>query len=365
MIAIHLCLFIAFSVYWQLAISQSPKARKLSTIIGENVQRQFCKLAIVMTEKLELTSQATVRRETIVALAALFAVLVLIAFLPILVKFSESEISPNATLFNPRSISAVVLVLWNGLSLINRRCHGNQLPVKQLSNILNLLPLLVIMTTFSVGHSLLYFWSLTQTSIANSEVLHSLNPIFITWVEMLLGKTMGGGYIIGITLTICGSIGIVFNDFTITIDKFNGDVLALFSAIFLSGYLLVLEKIQPHLSANAITTCNYLISTVFLLPIILVDGDNIFPNSWQIWLIVTAMSTIGIFAKFLITYSLKRLSSGLVATIFMLHPAITAILAWVIFSESLSILNLLAFVVILFGVYLGISSKGGVKTTEE
>ena len=40
------------------------------------------------------------KSETNIALAALLADLVIIAFLPILLKVSEYEISPNATIFN-------------------------------------------------------------------------------------------------------------------------------------------------------------------------------------------------------------------------------------------------------------------------
>jgi len=317
-----------------------------------------------MTEQLELTSQPTAKREIAMAFSALFAVLFIIAFIPILVKVSEYEISPNATVFNPRWIGAVVLTSWNGLSLLKQRSSGNHLTVKRFSNLHNLLLLLVILAIFSTGHTLLYVWSLTQTSIANSEVLHSLNPLFTTLVAwMFLGQKFDRLFLTGIAIAIIGSISIVANDFSITIDKLQGDGLALVSAMLLAGGLLIMEKLQTQLSATAITTCNYLLGTFFLLPIVLVTGDDLFPHSWGVWLIVTAIGTVGIFQQILITYSLKWLSSGLVATILLLHPAITAILAWVIFSETLNWLNLLGFMVILLGAYLTISSKGGVKTT--
>ena len=317
-----------------------------------------------MTEQLELTSQQTAKREIALAFCALLVVLFLVAFIPILVKVSEYEISPNATVFNPRWIGAVFLTCWNVPSILKQGRSGNYLTGKRFPNIHNILLLLVILGIFSTVHTLLYVWSLTQTSIANSEVLHSLNPIFTTLVAwVFLGQKFDSIFLTGIGISIVGSLSIVANDFSITIDKLQGDGLALVSTMLFAGCLLIVEKLQTQLSPTAITTCNYLLGTFFLLPILLVAGDDLFPHSWGVWLIVTAIGTVGIFQQILVTYSLKWLSSALVATILLLHPAITAILAWVIFSETLTWLNLLGFMVILLGAYLTTSSKGGVKMT--
>jgi len=316
-----------------------------------------------MTKELELTSPST---ETLLALGALLAVLVLIAFVPILVKIGESELSPNATIFNPRWIGAVVLLLWNGISLLKQRWSGNALTVKPFPDSYNLLLLLLIMAGFAVGHLLFYAWSLTETTVANSEVLHSLTPLFTTLVGwMFLGQQFQRRFLLGIGISIVGSIALAANDFSITLDKLAGDELALVSAGFWGGYLLVTEKLQNQLSINVITTFNFLLGTVLLLPIVLGTGEELFPHSLSVWLSVICIGIVLVITQTLTTYSLKRLSSGLVATILLLHPVITGILAWVFFSETLTILNLLAFVVILLGVYLGTSSIGGVKTTQE
>ena len=338
-----------------------------------------------MTKELELTSPSTALRETLLALGAVLAILVLIAFIPILVKVSESELSPNATIFNQRWVGAVVLLFWNGISFLKQRWSGNALTIKSFPDAYNLLLLLLIMAGFSVGHQLLYAWSLTETTVANSEVLHSLTPLFTTLVGwMFLGQLFDRKFIIGIGISIAGSIALVANDFSIAIDKLQGDELALVSAICFGGYVLTLEKLRVRLNIETITTFNFWLGTVFLLPIVLagtlenyeiisfhgfqaiqVASQEILPHSSRVWLSVTSTGIVLVITQSLTAYSLKRLSAGLFATILLLHPAITAILAWVIFSETLTIFNLLTFVVILFGVYLATSSKGGLKTVEE
>ncbi len=313
------------------------------------------------SKPIEFTSRPPAKSETTIALAALFPVLVIMAIVPILIKFSEYEINPNTLIFNRFWIALPVLGFWNGVSTLKRGWSRQTIPIKlfpQDRKWKGWLLLLLLSGVFSGGQQLLYAWSLTQTSAANSEVLHSMTPLFTTLIGwMFLSQQFDRRYLLGIAIAICGSCFLVVNDFSITIDKLQGDGIAFLSALLWSGYLLVLEKLQTQFSINAITTLTCLLGTVFLLPILLVSGNDLFPHSWQVWLIIGTLGTLEIVTKICLTYSLKRLSSGLVATILLLHPVITALLAWGIFSETLSVLNGLALFVILLGVYFATSSQ--------
>ncbi|MBP0016529.1 MAG: DMT family transporter [Cyanobacteria bacterium SBLK] len=296
----------------------------------------------------------------------MFASLICYAYVPILIKLSEFTLTPNATTFNRFWIAAAIMGCWNSI-LTLKNYKKKEPPNVQIfpNNFQSLWLPLLLLGIFSGTHQLLYAWSFTQTSVANSEVLHSLTPLFTAWFGWIfLNQQFERRFLLGIAIAIGGSIALVAHDFSITFDKLQGDGLALVSAIFWGGCLLVLEKLQSQLSAIVITTWNEFIGTLFLLPILLEIGDNLIPTSGKTWAILTTMGIIGIFARLLITYSLKQLSSGLVATILLLHPAITAILAWIIFSETLSFVNLLGFIIILLGVYLATLSKGGIKEIE-
>jgi drug/metabolite transporter (DMT)-like permease len=67
----------------------------------------------------------------------------------------------------------------------------------------------------------------------------------------------------------------------------------------------------------------------------------------------------------IVTYTLKRFSSGFVSLFLLLEPLITTILAWGIFFERLSWLNGLAFFVVLAGIYLAKSGQGTEKVKAE
>jgi drug/metabolite transporter (DMT)-like permease len=62
----------------------------------------------------------------------------------------------------------------------------------------------------------------------------------------------------------------------------------------------------------------------------------------------------------LLTFCLSRFTSAVVSVSLLAVPAITAVLAWILFAETLTLVNGLTFVVVLMGIYLAISAPKSV-----
>jgi drug/metabolite transporter (DMT)-like permease len=58
---------------------------------------------------------------------------------------------------------------------------------------------------------------------------------------------------------------------------------------------------------------------------------------------------------------LKKITSGFASLVALIIPGLSAVEGWIIFSESLSVLTAVSFVVILCGMYLAISSRSAIK----
>ena len=78
-----------------------------------------------MTDQLELPESNSSSTEVKMAYLAILATVFIIAFIPILLRISESSITPNATIFNRLWIATAVLGLWNGVSALKRRSLSN------------------------------------------------------------------------------------------------------------------------------------------------------------------------------------------------------------------------------------------------
>ncbi|XZO02749.1 MAG: DMT family transporter [Microcoleus sp.] len=305
---------------------------------------------------------------TLKAIAALLGGIVAIAIAPILIKFSENAISPNATVFNRLWTAAVILGLWSGIQAVSQRLSNTQ-PVEKNLYSNRTVGLLMIAGISGSFFQVLWAWSLTQTSVANSALMHSLTPLFTTLVGWIFfNRRFDKKFLIGMVIAIGGASALGLLDLQIDINKVQGDAIALLSAIVFGIYLLALEEIQKSLTSITTILWCCAIGSLSLLPLLLItegtlELDDIFPNSISGWLIAIALGLTIAVGHSLLTYSLKLLSSGFVSVSILLDPIFTAILAWVFLSEALSFSNLLAFVVILLGIFLTLSSPSAVNET--
>ena len=317
-----------------------------------------------MTDQLEIANQQSYSKET-KAIIAIFIAVLIFGIMPILIRWSENEISPNATIFNRCWIAAVFFGLWQEISFIHQRRLGEQLIVKESLNNPQFL-LLLATSVFFCATQLLWAWSLTQTNVANSALMHNLTPFFTAFGGYLFfNQRFDYKFLVGLAIASVGTIFLGLCDLQVGSIKLQGDLLAFLSALFYAAYFLGIEKLRTQLTVTTILTWIYRIVTLFFLLIILTIKDEWFPHSWSGWLAVITLALALIVSHVLLVYSLKHLSSSLVAMINLFDPAVTAFFAWMIFAETLNWLNLVAFAIILLGIYLALSSKGGIKSVAE
>ncbi len=316
-----------------------------------------------MTNQLHKSQQSLFLPENLKAIIALLTALIIWAFVPIAIRLGEREMIPNLLIFHRFWISTIILGLWNGFPSVNRQLFEDRSEQKQPYNSRLVVLLLAIGICFG-GEQIIWAWSLTQTSIANSSLLHSLSPLFTTlggWI--LFAQHFDKRFMLGIIVAILGSAIVGFDDLSYSIDKLQGDGLSLLSAFFLAGYFLFVEQVRTQFNTRTILLWSCTIGTLGLFPIFLMTKDKLLPSSWSEWLIVLLLASMLVFGYGLLAYSLKFLSSGLVATILLFDPVITAILAWAIFSETLDFYNLVAFPIVLGGIYLATTSQSAIKGT--
>ena len=159
-----------------------------------------------------------------------------------------------------------------------------------------------------------------------------------------------------------GAIALGVDDVSYDPQNLLGDLAALLSALFYGTNLLLVEQLRRRLTAANILLWRCAIGSILTLPLVLVLEDRLFPYSWQGWLAVISLAIIcQALGQGLLVQTLNRLSSEFVALCLLLEPLLTAILAWMIFSEQLNFFNWVAFAIILAGLYLAKTSQGIAK----
>lgn len=343
-----------------------------SPFTSENQARSPERYSVIPLGKLSALSK---RLSGLVPALALCTALCGMAFASIFVVIAERELTPIATVFNRLLISAIGFGIWNLLQLLTKQqamaqheaiLHTDSLHLlvesktlenKERSTPADLALLAIAGLCFAASLSS-SAWSLTQTSVANSALLNNMMPIFTTLGAWLfLAQRFSRKFLLGLLVAIVGVITIGIQDLHITGNQIIGDGAALLAAILLAVTLLSLEHLRAKFSTPTLMMGMSLTGSLAILPVLLLAQFSLFPTSWTSGLAVLGLALISqIIGHGLLTYSLKQFSSGLVSVSMLAIPMIATVLAMLLFAQHLSLLNGIAFLIVLLGIYLAVSA---------
>ncbi|MGP4062736.1 DMT family transporter [Halobacillus sp. H74] len=211
---------------------------------------------------------------------------------------------------------------------------------------------------FLAFHFILWFQSLSYTTVASSVVLVSLQPVFAflgTYIFFRERFTVGA--ILSLAITLVGSTIIGWGDFQISGLALLGDALALLGAIMVTGYFLLGQNLRQRLSLMTYTFIAYGMAAVTLLLYNAVLGYSFTGYSGNQWLIFTALAIIPtFFGHSLFNWTLKWLSASTISMAVLLEPIGASLLAFWILHETISWSQWLGGSIVIFGLMMFIFS---------
>lgn len=206
-----------------------------------------------------------------------------------------------------------------------------------------------------------HFWtwiaSLEHTSVANSTVLVTTNPIWVAVLSAwLLREKPGRVQITGIALTLLGTLLIFLADNThsgVATAPLLGNSLALLGALAASGYLLIGRGLRSHLSLLTYVWLTYSFAAIALIIAALAAGETVGGVSSTAWLLIAALA-LGpqLIGHTSFNWALRRLSATFVALSILGEPIGSALLAWWLLGEDFVPLQLAGFFALLVGIFV-------------
>lgn len=207
---------------------------------------------------------------------------------------------------------------------------------------------------FLAFHFILWFESLNYTSVASSTVLVTMQPLFafigtyLFFKEKITLQTFIAGLI-----AICGSFLIGWGDFQVSGSALYGDILALIACALITGYLLFGQDVRQRVSLMTYTMIVYSASTITLFFYIVGKGESFGPYSAENWLWFLLLAIVpNLLGHTLFNWAIAYVSTNVISIAILFEPIGAAILAYIIFSEGISWLQLLGGGVILLGITL-------------
>lgn len=279
-----------------------------------------------------------------IALIALFAGAIAIAFAPIFVRLSQ--VGPVATAF--WRVSLALPALWALSALERRSANLVRQPVSGFD-----FRRLIAAGLFFAGDLAFWHWSIKFTTVANATLLANFAPIFVTFGGWLLfNQAVTFGFILSMLVAFAGTILIVGVSFGLSLQHLLGDGLGMVTAVFYAAYILAVKNLRGDFSTATVMVWSSLVTAIVLLPVTLLFGESLFPLDVRGWLVLLALALISqVGGQGLIAYALAHLPASFSSVTLLVQPVMATIFAWLILAEALNPLQALGGLLVLLGIF--------------
>lgn len=188
-------------------------------------------------------------------------------------------------------------------------------------------------------HLYTYTYAAKNTSIANTMILFASNPVWSSLGAILFFKDkISSRLITAYVLALTSIVILVFGKIEFKSDYFIGDLSAVVSAFLYAAYMLSSKKARQHYANSIFSIFLYGTCAAFFF----LNGFAIFDNQFIdydaiSWIAVAGQVLIPTFLGHLtFTYLVSSMNISLMTCGKLLEPLMASIIAYYVFSETLS-----------------------------
>lgn len=145
------------------------------------------------------------------------------------------------------------------------------------------------------------------------------------WPSMLQGAALG--------LAALGAAMLMGSSFELSSRNFTGDLLALFAGLLYTGYLIAVQRGRGSLKPLPLLFLSSAFGAVMLLPASLAFGEQIVPHNWTYVLLLALGSQV--IGQGLLVYGIGHVPPLMVGLALLTQPAISALVGWMAYGETL------------------------------
>ena len=286
--------------------------------------------------------------------AALAAGVLIVSTASILIRWAQAEGVPSVAIAAWRlTIAALVLA---PLAALRARDELRNLSASHWK-------LALASGVFLALHFASWIVSLQYTSVASSVALVTTNPIWIALFSVLvLRERMPALRVAAVVLALAGSAVILWADggaaSAAATNPSYGNALALIGSITVCGYLLIGRQLRKSMSLLAYISVVYSCAALCLLAAVVASGAALWGYSAVAWACLIGMA-LGpqLAGHSAFNYALKHVTPTTIALAVLGEPVGSAVLAWLVFGESISAVKLSGMALLLCGIFLAAKSE--------
>jgi drug/metabolite transporter (DMT)-like permease len=196
--------------------------------------------------------------------------------------------------------------------------------------------------------------SLGYTSVASSVLFVTVHPALVAIVAFVLfGERTSLVGILGVLLTLAGSVVVAGGDVRLGGAALRGDLLAFAGAVTFAGYLLIGRGARQNMHNMAYSLPVYGIAAATLGLLAVAFGQSLAAFNARDLLIFLGLALIPTLGGHLLyNWTLRYLPATVVSVSFLGEPVGAAILAWLLLGQRVPVTTAVGGAVILLGIWL-------------
>jgi drug/metabolite transporter (DMT)-like permease len=177
-----------------------------------------------------------------------------------------------------------------------------------------------------------------MTKLGNATLFGNVASFaFAAWGLWLVRSWPSPMQAASLILAAVGTVLLMSSSAELSIRNLHGDMLALFAGLLYAGYLIAVERAREKLAPLPLLFLASAIGAAMLLPFSLLLGETIIPGNWTfVSLLAISSQVIG---QGVLVYAIGALPPLVVGLALLTQPAISALVGWMAYGETLSPLD--------------------------
>jgi drug/metabolite transporter (DMT)-like permease len=198
--------------------------------------------------------------------------------------------------------------------------------------------------------TLVGFSSYQSTSIANATLIGALQPALMLFIgPLLFGDRSSSRQIVLAVIALGGISTVVLGASQSSGASLKGDVLALINLGVFTTYFVRIKQVRNKgVHSIALITGVFFVAAVTITPWVLLTSDDIGGIHGLDWLSIVGMVMLpGLVGHGLMTWAQRHLDITVASLLGLGGPVISAVGAWLLFSQRMSLVQIVGALVVL------------------
>lgn len=190
-----------------------------------------------------------------------------------------------------------------------------------------------------------------QTKLANATLFGNCTSLILPLVAIAVTRTWPSRLQwIALAIALAGALLLMGSSYEASRDHLVGDLLCVLAGLFYVGYLLVMQSARRTLPTWWLLALSTAACAPAVLLMAVAAGERIMPQDWMPLIGIALISQI--IGQGLLTYALPHFTPLVIGLALLTQPAVSAIIGWIGFGETLSAVDFAGAAIIAFALVL-------------